>query len=79
VAGDRDVTPEEIKLNEIDALTVALAQERVAHAQLALAMRQRELESVIATIRTRYEDAANEIVAIDTVRGTVARRGRTER
>lgn len=67
---------EETKLDETEALTVALAQERLTNAQLVLAMRQREMESVVASLRTKYETDSLQLVALDASRGVVTRRPR---
>lgn len=66
---DRD--QQELALEESEALKLALANERVAHARLILATHQRELEALALAIRGKYETEERTVTGLDPGRGVV--------
>lgn len=67
--------PDEIQLSETEALTIALAQERVTSAQLALQARQREMEGAVVALRDKYEEGGKyTLTGLDLARGVITRK-----
>lgn len=62
---------EEKQLEEIEALQLALADERVAHARHVLATHQRTLEMLVRALRQKYETDEMAVVGLDAGRGVV--------
>ena len=57
-----DNVKDEIPLDENLALGIQLAQSRLNEAQLAVQLRQRELDSVVNTVKARYEENGKYVV-----------------
>jgi hypothetical protein len=47
---------DEMPLDETSALEIQLAQSRLNEAQLAVQLRQREMEAVLSKVRIKYEE-----------------------
>lgn len=53
---DDESRVDEVPLDETSALAIQLGQSRLNEANLAVQLRQRELETTLTAVRTRYED-----------------------